>query len=78
MGKHLDLNRLTVQSGILASLPFVQAEHDGVSLDNFPPACFEYQMEAFSCRMGMVPNFAGACSPEFCWFYNYLDRIIQA
>lgn len=48
MGKHLNLNLLTVQSGILVPLAFVQAEHYDVSLDNFPPACFEYQMEAFS------------------------------
>lgn len=78
MGKHLDLNWLTVQSGILVPLIFVQAEHDGVSLDNFPPACFEYQMESFSWLTGMVPNFAGAFTPEFCCFCNYLGRIIQA
>lgn len=48
MGKLLDLNWLTAQRGIFVPLAFVQAEHDGVSLDNFPPACFEYQMEAFS------------------------------
>lgn len=78
IGKHLDLNWLAVQSGIWVPLAFVQAEHDGVSLDNFPPACFEYQMESFSWWAGTVPNFAGAFSPDFCCFCNYLDRIIWA
>lgn len=78
IGKHLDLNWLAVQSGIWVPLAFVQAEHDGVSLDNFPPACFEYQMESFSWWAGTVPNFAGAFSPDFGCFCNYLDRIIWA
>lgn len=60
IGKHLDLNWLAVQSGIWVPPAFVQAERDGVSLDNFPPACFEYQMESFSWRAGTVPNFTGA------------------
>jgi len=76
--KQLFLKWITVQCGILVSLAFVQAEHDGVSLDNFPPVCFAYQMEVFSWWAGMVPDFTGAFSLEFCCFCNYLDGIIQA